>query len=742
MDWLGLRFLTTVPDGSQILLNCKHTPELVVLAYLLACTAGYATLSFAERAGHADNAVARRNWCVVGALSLGGGIWGMHFVAMLAFQAPVAVNYDLPTTVFSLLVVVLAALLAMPSVAESQPTLRQRIQAALCIGFGISLMHYSGMAAMRSEAQLYYRPSLFALSLLIAVVASLAALQLSLFFRGREGLLHQLLRIAASLVMGGAIVSMHFTGMWALEMVVPIDTPLQLQSPSNARQLGLSIALIALLAIGGGIGAAWADRKIQHKEHDLLKIKSLLAQLSQARASLQKVAHYDPLTNLLNRRSFNEIFADKLRSHAESQQALALVFLDIDHFKRINDSLGHDAGDQLLKEVAERIRHTLRDQDVVARFGGDEFCILASLSRIEEAHNLARRIMARMKKPISLANRQMVMTTSVGIALYPRDGETCEELFKHADLALYQSKGSGRNAVHFFSEHLRNKANMELELEGELRQALKKELGLLLHYQPILDLGSGRIDKLEALVRWQHPRLGLLSPERFIGIAEANGFIADLDAWVLRRACQDLHMLCSRHSLHELRVAVNCSALNLSHDDLPDEVAQALKSSGLRAQRLELELTENALMSNVNQALSLLQRIRDLGVSISIDDFGTGYSSLAYLKRLPLDTLKIDRSFMLDLPEANADRQIVQAIIGMAHTLNLRVVAEGVENPAQLEFLRQQGCDFIQGYLFSKPLPLQELAQFLTDFAAGLTDQRLLADRNRGGINIFKLNQP
>ncbi|WP_052081032.1 bifunctional diguanylate cyclase/phosphodiesterase [Pseudomonas sp. ML96] len=731
MDWLGLRFFTAVPEGAQILLDCSHVPGLVVLSYVVACLAGYATLSFAERAGHADRFEARRNWCAVGALSLGGGVWSMHFIAMLSFQAPVAVSYDIPTTIFSLLVVLLAALLAMPGLAKSHPTLRQRLLAALCIGLGIALMHYSGMAAIRSEAQLYYRPELFALSVVIAIVASLAALQLSLFFRGRDGLLHQLLRIAASLVMGGAIVSMHFTGMWALEMVVPLGTPLQLQSTGNTLQLGLSIGLIALFAIGGGLGAAWADRKLQHKERDLLRVNSLLNQLNQARASLQQAAHYDPLTNLLNRRSFNEVFAEKLRSHAQLGQAMALMFLDIDHFKRINDSLGHDAGDQLLKEVAERIRGTLRDQDVVARFGGDEFCILVSLNRIEEARNLARRIMARMKKPITLARRHMVMTTSVGIAIYPRDGETCEELLKHADLALYQSKGSGRNAVHFFSEHLRNKASMELELEEELRQALKKDRGLLLHYQPILDLDSGHIGKVEALVRWQHPRLGLLSPDRFIGIAEANGFIGELDAWVLRRACQDMRQLSSKYAHHELRVTVNCSALNLSHDDLPDEVAQALKNSGLRAQRLELEVTENALMSNVNQALSLLQRIRDLGVSISIDDFGTGYSSLAYLKRLPLDTLKVDRSFMLELPEANADRQIVQAIVGMAHTLNLKVVAEGVENAAQLAFLRELNCDFIQGYLLSKPIALEELAQFLTDFEAGHAGSEVLPAEHR-----------
>lgn len=726
MDWPGLRFFTTMPDGAQLLLNCSHIPGLVALSYAVACLAGYATLSFAERACHAERIEARRNWCAVGALSLGGGVWSMHFIAMLAFQAPVAVTYDVPTTITSLLIVLLAALLAMPCLARRQPSLPQQLRAALCIGIGIALMHYCGMAAIRSQAQLYYRPGLFTLSVLVSIAASFAAMQLMLFFRTRQGSVQHLLHAAASLVLGGAIAAMHFTGMWALEMVVPAGTALQLQSTSNTLQLALSIGLIALCAIGSGLGAAWADRKLQDKEHDLSRVNSLLKQLSQARASLQQVAHFDPLTNLMNRRSFNEAFTERLRKHAQKSRPLALMFLDIDHFKRINDSLGHDAGDQLLKEVAERIRSTLRDRDLVARFGGDEFCILASLGSVEEVRSLAQRIMTQMKQPITLARRQMTMTTSIGIALYPRDGNSCEELLKHADLALYQSKGNGRNTLHFFSEHLRSKVNLELELEEELRQALKTGSGLHLHYQPILELGNARITKVEALIRWQHPRLGLLAPDHFINIAEANGFISELDAWVLHQACYDIHQLGPAYC--DLHVAVNCSALNLSHDNLPDEVEQALDTSGLAAQRLELELTENALMSNVTQALGLLQRIRQLGVAISIDDFGTGYSSLAYLKRLPLDTLKIDRSFMLELPNSHTDRQIVQAIIGMARPLNLQVVAEGVESAAQLELLRQLRCDFIQGYLLSKPLPLDDLRCFLDEFKAGHTGERKLLE--------------
>ncbi|UVE18381.1 EAL domain-containing protein [Pseudomonas sp. LS44] len=714
MEWLDLRFLVGRPTGGQLLLDCSHALGLVLLAYVVACVASYATLSIADRLAYASHARVRRAWRWAGALFLGGGVWAMHFIAMLAFRAPIDIQYDLPTTLLSLLIVCVAALLAMRSMEQLRPTLRQCVQAALCIGAGIVLMHYSGMAAIRSSATLYYDPWLFALSVVIAVVASFVALWLALRWRDLNERHHQWLKGLASLLMGGAIVSMHFTGMWAMSLVVPLGTPLSLPNDNDATQLGVAIGIISVFAIGCGLGAAAADRKLQSKESDLSRVNRLLSDLDRARALLQQAAQYDALTNLLNRRAFTELFGEWLHSHAATGRALAVMFLDVDHFKRVNDSLGHDAGDHLLHEVAARIRGTLREQDVIARFGGDEFCILISLHTPDEARQLAERILQRMKEPILINGRSMVMSASIGISLYPEDGDSCEELLKHADLALYQAKSCGRNALQFFNHYLKHKVTLELQLEEELRQALTCDGGggLLLHYQPILDLRSGDVTKLEALLRWQHPRLGLLGPDRFLGIAEANGFITELDAWVLRRACVDLAGLVEQGHV-ELRVAVNCSALDLSHDDLPSIVAAALEGAGLRPQHLELEVTENALMSSVNQALGLLQRIRELGVSISIDDFGTGYSSLAYLKRLPLDTLKIDRSFLFDIPGSEADGEIVHAIIGMAHILRLQVVAEGVESAEQLAFLRGLGCDFIQGYLFSRPLPLELLGSFL-----------------------------
>jgi EAL domain-containing protein (putative c-di-GMP-specific phosphodiesterase class I) len=319
-----------------------------------------------------------------------------------------------------------------------------------------------------------------------------------------------------------------------------------------------------------------------------------------------------------------------------------------------------------------------------------------------------------MKEPIELAGRRVVMTTSIGISVFPEDGKTCEELLKNADLALYQSKGSGRNGLHFFNATLKTRATLELQLEEELRHALRENSGLELYYQPIYDLKTGQVSKLEALIRWHHPIHGLLAPDRFIAIAETNGLIAELDNWVLRKACEDLGEL-SRQGCEELKIAVNCSPLNLGREELADEIEQALRISGVAPQRLELEVTENALMDNITNTLVLLRQIRALGVSLSIDDFGTGYSSLAYLKRLPLNTLKIDRSFIQDIPMATQDMEIVQAIIVMAHTLHLQVVTEGVETFEQYEFLERHGCDFVQGYLLSRPVPLAELRPVLNE---------------------------
>ncbi|MFP6401895.1 EAL domain-containing protein [Pseudomonas aeruginosa] len=658
MDWQGLRFLGESPIDGYVLQNCTYSPSLVALAFLVACLAGYTALDMVERVGNSLSHP--RLWQWIGAFCLGSGIWATHFVAMLAFHAPIALRYDLPITGLSLLIAVAASYLAMYMTARPRFGLLPCLLAACCIGLGIAAMHYTGMAAMRSVATQYYQPSLFALSVLIAIGAAFTALAAVPYLRGRRSARYRYMKLIASLLLAGAIAAMHFTGMAALVLSVPAGTPLELQASAD---------------------------------------------------SLRQMARYDSLTGLQNRTAFNEVFVQHLENCRLRGKGLAVMFLDLDHFKRINDSLGHDSGDQLLKIVSERIRSVLRDSDVVARFAGDEFCVLADLTQDHEAHILSQRLMQKMKEPIALDGRTLVMTASVGVSLYPNDGEQCEELLKNAGLALHQSKACGRNNAQFFSRQLLVRATQELQMEEELRQALRDDQ-LELHYQPILALDDGEVHQLEALVRWRHPTQGLLGPDRFIGLAEANGMIDQLDDWVLRRACRDLRSL--HLAGHErLRVAVNCCASNLGRASLVDEVRHALEQAGLAACFLELEVTEDALMYNIDQTIPLLERLRELGVSLSIDDFGTGYSSLAYLRRLPLDALKVDRSFIMDIPASQRDMEIAQAIIAMAQKLHLKVVAEGVETPQQLAFLRENHCELVQGYLFSRPLPLAALEEFL-----------------------------
>ncbi|MCK1789559.1 putative bifunctional diguanylate cyclase/phosphodiesterase [Pseudomonas violetae] len=715
MEWLGLPFITDLPDRGLVTLGYTHNTFLVLLAYMVACVGSFATLDIAERVDHAQKPESQRLWRLVGTACLACGIWAMHFIGMLAFQAPVEIHYALPIILVSLMIALLASWLVMFTLSQVQQTLWHYVKAAVCIGLGIAAMHYVGMGAMRSKAAAYFEPMLFTLSVIIAMLAGLAALLIARHLRGGSGLSHQLKKYTASLVLGAGLFGMHFTGIAAFKLVLPAGSVLTPPSENDHLQLGLTVAVMTLLIIGSSISAALADKKLQHKERDLQRVNALLSQLDQARMSLQQVAHYDALTNLLNRRGFNQLFAEKLIEKTNEGGMLAVLFLDIDHFKRINDSLGHDAGDELLKVLASHIKGSVRShEDVVARFGGDEFCILIGLHDREEARHMAQRIMMKMKEPIELSGRRMVMTTSIGISLFPEDGRTCEELLKNADLALYQSKGNGRNGLNFFSAILKTRAMMELQLEEELRHALRENSGLMLYYQPIFDLKTGLVSKLEALVRWQHPVHGLLAPERFIAIAEANGLIAQLDNWVLRKACEDLGEL-SRQGCEALRIAVNCSPLNLVREELADEIEQALRIAGVAPQRLELEVTENALMGNIANTLVLLRQIRALGVSLSIDDFGTGYSSLAYLKRLPLNTLKIDRSFIQDIPQSTQDMEIVQAIIVMAHTLHLHVVTEGVETQEQYDALERSDCDFIQGYLLSRPVPLAELRPVLNE---------------------------
>ncbi|MGP0043217.1 MAG: putative bifunctional diguanylate cyclase/phosphodiesterase [Syntrophobacteraceae bacterium] len=432
-----------------------------------------------------------------------------------------------------------------------------------------------------------------------------------------------------------------------------------------------------------------------------------------------RLAYHDILTGLLNRNSFKEHLAQALAQAQRHDRYVATLFLDLDRFKRINDTFGYKVGDLLLQGVAERIREGVRKGDKparhvdsISRLGGDEFTILLpEISDIQDPAKVAKRLLEAVSRPIIIAGHEIFMTGSIGITVYPMDGQDPDTLLKNADAAMYSAKEQGRNNYQFYSEAMNASSFKRLSLENGLRKALDRE-EFVLHYQPMVDINSGRIVAMEALLRWNHPELGTVSPADFIPLAEETGLIISIGEWVLNTACIYNKTL-QEMGLPPKRIAVNISSVQFRSQILIETITRALKISGLDAPWLEIELTESSIMKNMEASSDILRELKQMGLRVAIDDFGTGYSSLAYLKRFPLDILKIDRSFIRDIPGDPDNEAIATAIIAMAHSLNLEVIAEGVETENQLAFMRSHECDGVQGYFFSPALPGEQMKEYL-----------------------------
>ncbi|HET7706049.1 MAG TPA: EAL domain-containing protein, partial [Thermoanaerobaculia bacterium] len=430
-----------------------------------------------------------------------------------------------------------------------------------------------------------------------------------------------------------------------------------------------------------------------------------------ATSQVEHLAYYDTLTGLPNRSLFGDRLAVALAHAARHHYKLAVLFLDVDRFKQVNDSLGHTTGDRLLRTVASRIRAAVREEDTVSRFGGDEFTILIHIiGKIEDAGKIAQKILDALKAPIIIDEREFVVTSSIGISIYPIDGTDGETLIRNADTAMYRAKDLGGNSYQFYASTMNHKALEALEVENGLRRALTQE-EFVLYYQPLVDVTSGTVFGLEALIRWNHPQLGLLRPDRFIPAAEESGLIIPMGRWVLREACRQANEWHRRG--HRVVVAVNLSGRQFQDPDLTRIVRDALDAADLRPEYLELEITEGYAMHDVEKAIVTLKQLKALGVRIAIDDFGTGYSCLSYLKQFPIDTLKLDGSFVRDLATPE-DAQIALGVIALAHSLKLKVIAEGVETIGQMAFLREHACDRLQGYLFSRPMPAANFERFIS----------------------------
>ena len=956
--------------------------RLVSLSVVIAIFASYTALSLAGRVT-ASRDQARLAWLVGGAIAMGTGIWSMHYTGMLAFRLPIRVYYHVPTVVLSLLAAIFASCIALWVVSRPRVTTLHVMGGSLLMGIGIATMHYTGMAAMRLAAHHHYHQGLWLLSVLLAVVISLAALSLTIHFREENR--GRLLQIAISVVMGLAIPVMHYTGMAAVSYM-PTDAAPDLSNAIDISVLANSaVILVTLVILGSALLSSLVNRRFSAQTRELIlseqryqhlfesnpqptfvfdlrtllflavnqaaiskygfsaqeflvrKITELhsaevlgrlletaqsgtpsevqhhgrdgtafvmelslrtitwagkpaglllanditerkrteqmeterrtfletITQNQPLESSLRHLVHilenqlpgalcsvivlrpanachvlasslskdvvmrlecftleelgnalgagpdcremafvenysvicphpelrewaaalnlkscwtapvvdagglvaglivvffrdvrqptpqdrnrlqmatgmaaiaiehcrltdrlsyqaqHDALTGLPNRFLLEDRLQQAVAYANRHRAGIAVLLLDLDGFKYVNDTLGHQAGDQVLIEVSRRLRSLIRQTDTLARIGGDEFClVLSDVRKTKDALKIAQTCLDSLRKPILIAGRDYSLSASIGISCYPEHGVEPGLLQQHADTAMYHAKFNGKNGFQVFTAEINAQLRERLELMGDLRQALDNG-EFRLEYQPQF-LADGDLVSFEALLRWDHPEKGTISPGKFIPIAEETGLIVLIGKWALTQACRQLATWRSA-GYHKLRMAVNVSTLQFERQDWVETIAAALKSSGVPPAALELELTESVVMKNCEHAAERLEQLRALGISSAIDDFGTGYSSLKYLQNLPIDTLKIDQSFVRNLDphseEESGTTAIVRAIVTLAQQLGMRVVAEGVETSGELELLRSLGCDLVQGYLFAKPMRVEDCNLFLQSYS-------------------------
>jgi diguanylate cyclase (GGDEF)-like protein/PAS domain S-box-containing protein len=933
----SLQFLPEAPESSLLYIG-NYDALWVAVSVLIAIFASLTTLYVAEQIGQTPGRGVRMAWLGIGALTMGGGIWAMHFIGILAFNLPCAVSYDPAITLASAVPGILASAVAIWVISRPTLLLVHYLGGSMLFGVGIGAMHYSGMAAMRLDGLVRYDPKLFALSILVAVVLAYMALWT------RSGLQQRLSgRLALALsavVMGCAVAGMHYTAMAAayfisdgyprdpgaslspevLAILVSIfslmligltlaatfvgrgikmagqlrdseqkvrrilettqegfvvvgadnrivevndaicgimgktreevlgysvydfidlnsrpilaeqlqqrgegkgrtyelelsagpnrkipcqvnSTPvfdkqgriagsfalitdlsgrrtqeaymrqavavfentaegvmitdkggrLQLVNPAfteitgydEAEVVGLSPQFLKsgrhdaafykrlwaeVTGSGHWQGEVWNRRKNGQIYPEWLTISTVrdaagevqsyvgvfsdISHIKRSEAELERLAHYDPLTDLPNRTLLNVQLSLALERAARSHKKMAVMELDLDGFKTVNDSLGHPSGDLLLQIIGQRLKSALRSEDVIARMGGDEFAIIIETPpSASHLSHIAEKIIQSVSEPADLYGHSALVTASVGIALYPDDGEDVTSLLKAADTAMYAGKQAGRNTFRFHDAGMAEAARVRLRIEQGLRRALENGQ-LELWYQPQIDFTSRQMIGAEALVRWRDPERGLIGPAEFVPVAEETGLILPLGEWVLLQACMQAHSW-QQNGMFIGMISVNVSGPQIERGDFVGTVRQALDSTGIDPLLLELEITESFLLRNAEQALAVVEQLSGLGISVAIDDFGTGYSSLSYLKYLNADKLKIDKRFVRDLPADKDDAAITRAVIALGLSLGFRVVAEGVETEGQEQFLKEEGCHQGQGYLYASPMPAEKFEQWM-----------------------------
>ncbi|RDC60639.1 putative signaling protein [Alteripontixanthobacter maritimus] len=653
-----------------------HNLMLVLLAAVMCVFGAFVSVKLFARM-LSERGLPRFYWLFLSAVTSGSAIWTTHFIAMLGYNPGVPITFDATLTIVSALIAVIGS-----GIGLSLANLRSNTLAAICgggtIGLAIAAMHYVGMFAYRVDGVVRWLPEYVVPSIIGSVVLSVAAIDQ---LRRRPSDRHQW---KATALFVAAIVTLHFVGMAAF-VVTPIAGFSSGADSEAFTAMAAAVAMVALLIVGTGITTNLVETRTRTDSRDKLRHQAL----------------HDALTQLANRRSFTEQLTRECAAlRTGHAKPFVLLMIDLDRFKHVNDTLGHPVGDEVLRRVAVRLGRAVRSGDLVARLGGDEFAVIArDITSPGTAESLAQRIVEVLSRPFVINSSIAEIGGSVGLALAPEHAGDTDTLIQHADVALYTAKRGGRNRHFTFDPALIEQLEDRRAMESDLRRAVMRE-DFAVVYQPVMDTASGECTGAEALVRWNCSDRGDVPPSKFIPMAEELGLITRIGSQVLRRACID-----AASWPDKVAVSVNVSPVQLMDPRLPQTVTQALEESGITPARLELEITETALLGNDEEALQMLKQISGMGVRISLDDFGTGYSSLSYLHRFPIDRIKIDRSFVAQLPDDPGSASIVRAIAQLGVSLDMRITAEGIETAAQHDFITKHGCSNMQGYLFSHPVP-------------------------------------
>ncbi len=665
----------------------EHDLRLVGLAALVCVLGSWITIRLYDRAKD-DVSRRRLGWLFLSGVAAGGSIWCTHFVAMIGYNAQTAVSFDPMMTGASFFVAIVGSIIGFSIAACTRNQITVASGGAF-VGIAIATMHYIGMMGYQAQGTLIWDAGYVLASVILSVIVSAAALiraNRKSYFCNHYG---------AAGLLAVAIVSLHFTGMTAVE-VLPFPEAAGAGKVQGTFALAISIGGVGLLIVGMGVSSYLIDQSVQ----------------TEASARLRQMALFDKLTGLANRAQFTDRLDSALEACAHHNTKLAYLAIGIDGFKEINDGYGHAAGDRALKALSAHLDGVLKPNEMIGRVGSDEFALFRIYETEAELLDFNERVCSAFERKTRSGDLDATLDGNIGVAVFPEDADNPERLASFAELAMYKAKSSLGTSVCRFDQSLDLVASRKRRLTADLRIAIE-DVDIAIVYQIQKDISNNSTIGYEALARWSHPELGVISPGEFIPLAEETGLIVPLSHSVLRRACEDAVQWPECH-----KVSVNISALHFSCEDLAIVIEDILWKTGLPPERLQIEITESALIRDIGQTVQTLREIQAFGVTIAMDDFGTGYSSLATLRAFPFDLIKLDREFIREIEHSQQAREIVQAVISICKSLDVAILAEGVETEAQSDFLLESGCVAVQGYLYGRPLPMEQHRQDRTRIAS------------------------